>query len=132
MDSMILIGQKNTLADYMILSSADNRLPMLVKDLYDSWKSRMELYMQNREHRRMIIESLKNGPLIWRTIEENGVTRTKKYVELVAKDLWERVQLLMQGSSLTKQERERKLCNTLKSEHAAECLNIRGRYFMDQ
>ncbi|GKG24902.1 hypothetical protein Tco_0395530 [Tanacetum coccineum] len=105
---------------------------MLDKDLYDSWKSRRELYMQNREHERMILESVEFGPLIWPTIEENGVTRTKKYVELsgaekiqadcdmkatniilqglpadiyslvnhhrVAKDLWERVQLLIQGS----------------------------------
>ncbi|GKC11014.1 hypothetical protein Tco_1007796 [Tanacetum coccineum] len=95
------------------------------------------------EHGRMILESVENGPLIWPTIEENGVTRTKKYAELsaaekiqadcdmkatniilqglpadiyslvnhhrVAKDLWERVQLLMQGTSLTKQERECKL-----------------------
>ncbi|GKD76114.1 hypothetical protein Tco_1334396 [Tanacetum coccineum] len=140
MDSL---GQKNTLAEYMILSGADNRPPMLDKDLYDSWKSRMELYMQNREHGRMILESVEHGPLIWPTVEENGVIRTKKYAELsaaekiqadcdmkatniilqglpadiyslvnhhrVAKDLWERVQLLMQGTSLTKQERECKL-----------------------
>nr|GEV25362.1 hypothetical protein [Tanacetum cinerariifolium] len=44
----------------------------------------MELYMQNREHKRMIFESVENGPLIWFTIEENGVTRTKKYAELSA------------------------------------------------
>nr|GEY00013.1 putative reverse transcriptase domain-containing protein [Tanacetum cinerariifolium] len=69
----------NTLAEYMILSGADNHPPMLDKDMYDSWKSRMELYMQNREHGRMILESVKNGPLISPTIEENGVTRTKKY-----------------------------------------------------
>ncbi|GJR99170.1 integrase, catalytic region, zinc finger, CCHC-type containing protein [Tanacetum coccineum] len=143
MDSIISLGQKNTLAEYMILSGADNRPPMLDKDLYDSWKSRMELYMQNREHERMILESVEHGPLIWPTVEENGVIRTKKYAELsaaekiqadcdmkatniilqglpadiyslvnhhrVAKDLWERVQLLMQGTSLTKQERECKL-----------------------
>ncbi|GJW82968.1 hypothetical protein Tco_0156113 [Tanacetum coccineum] len=143
MDSMIPIGQKNTLAEYMILSGAENRPPMLNKDLYDSWKSRMDLYMQNREHGRMILKSVEHGPLIWPTIEENGVTRTKKYAELsatkkiqadcdlkatniilqglpsdiyslvnhhrVAKDLWERIQLLMQGTSLTKQERECKL-----------------------
>ncbi|GJX50142.1 hypothetical protein Tco_0276987 [Tanacetum coccineum] len=39
MDPMISLGQKNTLAEYMILSGADNRPPMLDKDLYDSWKS---------------------------------------------------------------------------------------------
>ncbi|GKC90184.1 hypothetical protein Tco_1150833 [Tanacetum coccineum] len=109
---------------------------MLEKNLYDSWQSRMELYMKNIEHGRKILESVKNGPLIWPTIKENGVTTTKKYEELsateriqadcdvkatniilqglpsdvfalfnhhrVAKDLWERVQLLMQGTSLTK------------------------------
>ncbi|GKC82008.1 hypothetical protein Tco_1137725 [Tanacetum coccineum] len=121
---------ENTLDEYMILSGADNRPPMLDKDLYDSWKSRMELYKKNKEHKRMILESAEHSPFIWPTIEENGVTRTKKYVELsaakkiqadcdmkatniilqglpadiyslvnqhiVAKDLWERVQLLMQ------------------------------------
>ncbi|GJW92660.1 hypothetical protein Tco_0170213 [Tanacetum coccineum] len=84
MDSMIPIGQKNTLAEYMILSGADNRPSMLDKDLYDSWKSRMKLYMQNRENGRMILESVEHGLLIWLTIEENGVTRTKKYAELSA------------------------------------------------
>ncbi|GKC35414.1 hypothetical protein Tco_1047798 [Tanacetum coccineum] len=52
---MISLGQKNTLAEHMILSGADNRPPMLDKDLYDSWK-----------------------------IEENSVIRTKKYAELSA------------------------------------------------
>ncbi|GJX85199.1 hypothetical protein Tco_0335973 [Tanacetum coccineum] len=84
MDSIISLGQKNTLAEYMILSGADNRPPMLDKDLYDSWKSRMELYMQNKEHRRMILESVEHGPLIWPTVKENGVIRTKKYAELSA------------------------------------------------
>nr|GEW92413.1 reverse transcriptase domain-containing protein [Tanacetum cinerariifolium] len=49
-----------------------------------------------REHGRMILESVEHGPLIWPMIEENGVTMTKKYAELVAKDVWERIQLLMQ------------------------------------
>nr|GEU29476.1 hypothetical protein [Tanacetum cinerariifolium] len=68
----------------MILSGGDNRPPMLDKNLYDSWKIRMELYMINRENERMILESVENGPLIWPTIEENRVTRTNKYVKLSA------------------------------------------------
>nr|GEU63296.1 hypothetical protein [Tanacetum cinerariifolium] len=71
-----------TLADKAILSGADNRPPILKKDMYDSWKSRMKLYMMNRQHGRMILESVENGPLIWPLIEENGVTRPKKYSEL--------------------------------------------------
>nr|GFA59748.1 hypothetical protein [Tanacetum cinerariifolium] len=98
--------------------------------MYDSWKSRMELYMLNCQHGRMILESIENGPLLWLTVEEDGVTRLKKYSELsttkgiqadcdvkatniilqglplevyalvsthkVAKELWERIQMLMQ------------------------------------
>ncbi|GJV25613.1 retrovirus-related pol polyprotein from transposon TNT 1-94 [Tanacetum coccineum] len=33
---------------------------MFEKHLYDSWKRRMELYMQNREHGRMILESVEH------------------------------------------------------------------------
>ncbi|GKF70039.1 hypothetical protein Tco_0203096, partial [Tanacetum coccineum] len=73
-----------TLADKAILSGADNCPPMLEKDMYDSWKSRMELYMMNRQHGRMILESVENGPLIWPTMEKNEVTRPKKYSELSA------------------------------------------------
>ncbi|GKB52746.1 hypothetical protein Tco_0903499 [Tanacetum coccineum] len=73
-----------TLAVKEILSGADNRPPMLEKDMYDSWKSRMELYMMNRQHGRVILESVENGPLIWPSIEENGVIRPKKYSELSA------------------------------------------------
>nr|GEV93406.1 hypothetical protein [Tanacetum cinerariifolium] len=32
----------------------------------------------------MILESVENGPLVWLSIEENGVTRPKKYSELSA------------------------------------------------
>ncbi|GJW71474.1 hypothetical protein Tco_0128391 [Tanacetum coccineum] len=42
----------------------------------------MEFYMQNKEHGRMILESVEHGPLIYATVEENGLTKTKKYVEL--------------------------------------------------
>nr|GEW75099.1 hypothetical protein [Tanacetum cinerariifolium] len=91
----------------------------------------------------MIFELVEKGPLLWTTVEEDGVTRLKKYSELsaaeaiqadcdvkatniilqglppeiyalvsthkVSKELWERIQMLMQGTSLTKQERECKL-----------------------
>ncbi|GKE23127.1 hypothetical protein Tco_1434639, partial [Tanacetum coccineum] len=32
----------------------------------------------------MILKSIEHGPLIWPTVEENGVTITKKYVKLSA------------------------------------------------
>nr|GEU36025.1 reverse transcriptase domain, reverse transcriptase zinc-binding domain protein [Tanacetum cinerariifolium] len=73
-----------TLAEFMIIAGADNRPPMLEKSMYDSRKSRMELYIENRENERMILNSVLNGPLVWPTVdEENGTTRTKKYEELL-------------------------------------------------
>nr|GEV55490.1 hypothetical protein [Tanacetum cinerariifolium] len=84
MDSIISLAQKNTLDEYMILFVADNRPPMLDKDLYDSWKSIMELNIQNREHGRRILELVEHGPLIWPTVKENRVFRTKKYDKLFA------------------------------------------------
>ncbi|GJR18116.1 hypothetical protein Tco_0966643 [Tanacetum coccineum] len=47
MDSIISLGQKNTLAEYTILSDADNRPPMLDKDLYDSWKTDCDMKATN-------------------------------------------------------------------------------------
>nr|GEW16149.1 retrovirus-related Pol polyprotein from transposon TNT 1-94 [Tanacetum cinerariifolium] len=123
----VLLGTSD---DYGLISKrrdgghgVDNRPSMLEKDMYDSWKSRMELYMLNRQHGRMILESVES---------ENGVIRLKKYSELspteaiqadydvratniilqglpskvyalvsthkVAKELWERIQMLMQGT----------------------------------
>nr|GFB68479.1 hypothetical protein [Tanacetum cinerariifolium] len=32
----------------------------------------------------MILESVENGPLLWPTVEKNGVTRPKRYSELSA------------------------------------------------
>nr|GEV79035.1 hypothetical protein [Tanacetum cinerariifolium] len=86
-----------SLDDKAILSGADNRPPMLEKDMYDLWKSRMELYMLNKQHGRMILESVENGPLLWPTVEENGVTRPKKYSELSAT---EAIQAHCDGESL--------------------------------
>nr|GEY78199.1 hypothetical protein [Tanacetum cinerariifolium] len=44
----------------------------------------MEMYMLNRQHGRIILESVEHGPLIWPSVTEEGVTRLKKYFELSA------------------------------------------------
>ncbi|GJX06731.1 hypothetical protein Tco_0194663 [Tanacetum coccineum] len=82
---------------------------MLEKHLYDSWKSRMKLYMMNRPHGRMILASVEKGPLVWPSITVDGLPKEIYALvsqHRVAKDLWEKIKLLMQGTSLTKQERE--------------------------
>ncbi|GKD27219.1 hypothetical protein Tco_1233433 [Tanacetum coccineum] len=108
-----------TLSEFMIIADENNRPPMLEKSLYYSWKSRMELYIENRENGRMILNSIQNGPLVWPTVvEEDGTTRTKRYEELsVAEKLQaecdlkatKSVKLLMQGTKSSLQEKECKL-----------------------
>ncbi|GKA81183.1 retrovirus-related pol polyprotein from transposon TNT 1-94 [Tanacetum coccineum] len=90
-----------TLADKSLLSGGDNKPPMLEKYLYDSWKSIMELYMRNRPHGRIILASVEKGlpTEIYALVSQHRI----------AKDIWEKIKLLMQGTSLTKQERECKL-----------------------
>ncbi|GKC15660.1 hypothetical protein Tco_1012442 [Tanacetum coccineum] len=97
----------------MIIAGADNRPPMLEKSMYDSWKSHMELYIENRENGRMILNSVLNGPLVWPTIvEENGLPLDVYAIvnhHKVAKEIWDRVKLLMQGKKWSLQEKECKL-----------------------
>ncbi|GJX89971.1 hypothetical protein Tco_0343297 [Tanacetum coccineum] len=129
-----------TLVEVMIVAGGDNRPPMLDKTMYDSWESRMKLYIEGKENGRMMLNSVKNSPLIWPTVDEDGVTRVKRYKELsiaeklqadcdlratniilqgllpdvyslvnhhrVSKDIWDIVKLLMQGTSLSKQEHD--------------------------
>nr|GEZ25695.1 hypothetical protein [Tanacetum cinerariifolium] len=99
------------LADKAILSGADNRPPMLEKDMYDSWKSRMELTKKYSEL--LATEAIqadcdvKATNIILQGLppEVYALVSTHK----VAKELWKRIQMLMQGTSLTKQERDCKL-----------------------
>nr|GEX25045.1 retrovirus-related Pol polyprotein from transposon TNT 1-94 [Tanacetum cinerariifolium] len=118
---------------------------------------------EKQKQSRLIIESVKNGPLIWPSIEENRVTRPKKYSELsameaiqadcdvkttniilqglppevyalvrnhkVTKELWERIQLLMQGTSLMKYEIECKLYDEFDKFAYKKGETIRDLYF---
>ncbi|GJW60936.1 hypothetical protein Tco_0110271 [Tanacetum coccineum] len=106
-----------TLDEYMIVAGAENRPPMLDKTMYNSWQSRMFLYIKGKKNGRMMLESIENGPLVYPTIEEDGKIRLPPDVYSlvnhckVAKDIWDRVKLLMQGTELSYQERECKLYN---------------------
>ncbi|GJX63282.1 integrase, catalytic region, zinc finger, CCHC-type containing protein [Tanacetum coccineum] len=77
----------STLAEFMIVAGANNRPPMLDKPQYESWKSRMELYIQGKDHGRIILNSVENEPLVWPTAEqEDGTVRLKTYKELSDKE----------------------------------------------
>ncbi|GJT21537.1 hypothetical protein Tco_0891474 [Tanacetum coccineum] len=108
----------------MIVAGAENCPPMLDKTMYNSWQSRMLLYLKLKKNDRMILESIENGPLVYPTIEENGQVHDKKYAKLNEQEKHQddcdvqalkidRVKLLMQGTELSYQERECKLYNDL-------------------
>nr|GEZ37391.1 copia protein [Tanacetum cinerariifolium] len=79
----------------------------------------MELYMQNREHGRMILELVENCSLIWPIVEENRMTRTNKYSELSTAEKLQAdcdmkaTNIILQGTMLTKLEKECKLYDAI-------------------
>ncbi|GJX38525.1 copia protein [Tanacetum coccineum] len=125
-------------SEHIIVAGAENRPPMLDKSMYDSWASRIRLFIKGKKHGRMMLDSIDNGPLVYPTVEENGQTRPKKYPKLTeaqqlqydydvqamniilhglppdvyalvnhqeaAKDIWDRVKMLMKGTGLSYQE----------------------------
>ncbi|GKA16221.1 integrase, catalytic region, zinc finger, CCHC-type containing protein [Tanacetum coccineum] len=90
-----------TLADKAILSGADNRPPMLEKDIPKKYSelSATEAIQADCDIKatNIILQGL--PPEVYALVRNHKV----------AKELWERIQLLMQGTLLTKQERECKL-----------------------
>ncbi|GKA79533.1 hypothetical protein Tco_0786129 [Tanacetum coccineum] len=95
-----------TLAKNVIVAGADNHPPLLEKSMYNSWQSRMILYIKGKEHGRMILDPVLNGPLVYGTIEVDSVTKTKTYKELSDKE-----KLQDDCTELSQLEREWKLYN---------------------
>nr|GEU42881.1 hypothetical protein [Tanacetum cinerariifolium] len=71
-----------TLAEHIIMAGTENPHPMLEKLMYDSWASRIRLFIKGKKHGRMMLDSINNGSLVYLTIEEDGQTRPKKYSKL--------------------------------------------------
>nr|GEV89586.1 retrovirus-related Pol polyprotein from transposon TNT 1-94 [Tanacetum cinerariifolium] len=126
-----------TLAEHIIVAGAENHPQLLEKSMYDSWASRIRLFIKGKKCGRMMHDSIDNGPLVYPSVEE---TRLMKYSELnkaqqlqndydvqatniilhglppnvyalvnyqeAAKDIWDRVKLLMKGTELSYQECE--------------------------
>nr|GEU85057.1 hypothetical protein [Tanacetum cinerariifolium] len=55
---------------------------MLEKSMYDSWTSRICLFIKGKKHDRMMLDLIDNGPLVYPTVKENRKTRPKKHFKL--------------------------------------------------
>ncbi|GKC47677.1 hypothetical protein Tco_1065399 [Tanacetum coccineum] len=73
----------SSLAEHIIVAGDENRPSMVEKSMYDSWASRIRLFIKGKKHGRMMLDPIDNVPLVYPTIEENGQIRTKKYSELI-------------------------------------------------
>nr|GEW46216.1 reverse transcriptase domain-containing protein [Tanacetum cinerariifolium] len=89
--SSVIQSETQTLVSEPVVApaSADNRPSMLEKDMYDSWKSRMELYMLNRPHGRMILESVEQGMDECLALADLGAS-----INLMPLSVWEGLSLL--------------------------------------
>ncbi|GJT23416.1 hypothetical protein Tco_0893353 [Tanacetum coccineum] len=61
-----------TLAEHIIVAGAENHPPMLEKSMYDSWASRIRLFIKGKKYGRMILDLIDNGPLVYLTVEKTG------------------------------------------------------------
>nr|GEV78962.1 ribonuclease H-like domain, reverse transcriptase, RNA-dependent DNA polymerase [Tanacetum cinerariifolium] len=70
--------------DYLLWRDMKTMFEPHVEDEVSKMQQGYKVLEWKLEHGRMILESVENGPLIWPTVEENGVARKKKYAELSA------------------------------------------------
>ncbi|GJZ01648.1 hypothetical protein Tco_0519609 [Tanacetum coccineum] len=111
-----------SLAENVIVAGANNCPPMLDKTNYISWASRMMLYIKGKEHGKLLVDLVFNGPFQYKTIIEPGnettpaTVRARTYTDLTNEekiresvDIKDIVKLLIQGSELSLQEQEFKL-----------------------
>ncbi|GJS26585.1 hypothetical protein Tco_0487205 [Tanacetum coccineum] len=115
----------HTMAENVIAAGAENR-PPLEKGMYDSWKTRILLYIEGMDNGEMLIDSIHNELkdltpkeklrkscdikatntiLLGLPIDIYTIVNHHK----IAKYIWDRVKELMKGTEITKQERESKL-----------------------
>ncbi|GJW07163.1 retrovirus-related pol polyprotein from transposon TNT 1-94 [Tanacetum coccineum] len=84
-------------------ASSKNRPPMLNKENYVPWSSRLLRYAKSRPNGKLIYNSIMNGPYVRRMIPEPGDTDRE--------EIWLRVQQMMKGSDIGIQEKKAKLFN---------------------
>ncbi|GJV45959.1 copia protein [Tanacetum coccineum] len=78
-----------TMTDNVIAAGFDIRPPMLDKIQYNSWQSRMLLYIKGKEHGKQLYDPVINGPFQYGTIEVPATpttlasTRDRTYEDLI-------------------------------------------------
>ncbi|GJW01037.1 hypothetical protein Tco_1556288, partial [Tanacetum coccineum] len=94
-----------TLAEHIIVVGAENRPPMLEKSMYDSWASRIRLFIKGKKHAQQLQDDcdVQATNIILRGLPPDVYVPVNH--QEAAKDIWDRVKLLMKGTELSYQER---------------------------
>nr|GEU76156.1 hypothetical protein [Tanacetum cinerariifolium] len=94
------------------------RPPMLNRTDFSSWKQRIQLYCRGKENGVNILKSIDEGPFQMGTLRETLTEGTKGLPKDIyslinhytdAKDIWDNVKMLLEGSELTKEDHELQL-----------------------
>ncbi|GJX97943.1 retrovirus-related pol polyprotein from transposon TNT 1-94 [Tanacetum coccineum] len=106
-------------------AGSDTRPPMLDRTDFASWQQRIRLYCRGKENGVNILKSIDEGPFQMGTFRETLAEGNKGALHLGlpkdiyslinhytdAKDIWDNVKMLLEGSELTKEDRESQLYN---------------------
>ncbi|GJW66802.1 hypothetical protein Tco_0121226 [Tanacetum coccineum] len=104
-------------------AGSDTRPPMLDRTDFASWQQRIRLYCRGKENGVNILKSIDEGPFQMGTFRETlaegnegalHLGLPKDIYSLInhytdAKDIWDNVKMLLEGSELTKEDRESQL-----------------------
>ncbi|GJW70579.1 hypothetical protein Tco_0127496 [Tanacetum coccineum] len=100
-----MLEEGTTLAEPLHCCLNGIRPPMLEKSMYDSWTSRIRLFIKGKKHGRMMLDSIDNDDydvqatnIILHGLPPDVYALVNH--QKVAKDIWDRVKMLMKGETL--------------------------------
>ncbi|GJT43215.1 hypothetical protein Tco_0951930, partial [Tanacetum coccineum] len=106
-------------------AGSDTRPPMLDRTDFESWQQRIRLYCLGKDNGENIMKSIKEGPFHMGTVSnvitggtegavQQGLVRARVLNDLSAEDIWDNVKMILEGSELTKDDRESQLYDEFK------------------
>ncbi|GJT97876.1 hypothetical protein Tco_1093394 [Tanacetum coccineum] len=93
-------------------AGSDTRPPMLDKADFASWQQRIRLYCRGKDNGVNILKSIDEGPFQMGTTRGIIAEGTEGPINLGPerpRDIWDNVKMLLEGSELTKEDRESQL-----------------------
>nr|GEY79962.1 hypothetical protein [Tanacetum cinerariifolium] len=90
-------------------ASSDTRPPMLDRTDFASWQQRIRLYCQEKDR---YTADIRATNILLQGLPKDIYTLINHYTD--AKDIWDNVKMLLEGSELTKEDQESQMYTSLK------------------